>query len=370
MRIALVGPSYPLRGGIAHYNACLYRALDAAGHRVRLYGMTRQYPRLFFPGQRQEDLSADPIEAPAEAVVDSIAPVSWVHCRQKIGRFGPDAVVFQWWHPFFAPSFGSIARGVRRPVFICHNVRPHEATRLDDALLRYAYGGAAHFLVHAAEERERLRTVLGARQVQVEVAPHPVYDVFKRTETTSAEARRALGLRAPHQLLFFGYVRRYKGLDILLEALATVDLDFELVVAGECYEDADAYRQQIDRLGLGSRVHFLDRYVGNEEVPQLFRAADVCVLPYRHATQSGIVQVAYALDTPVIVSRVGGIPEVVEDGVSGLLVPPEDSGALARAVRRYFTEKLRDRLIDGVRDKRGSLGWNRVVEGIEALISS
>jgi glycosyltransferase involved in cell wall biosynthesis len=374
MRIALVGPTYPLRGGIAHYNARLYQALDAAGHRVRLYGMTRQYPALFFPGKRQEDVSEAPIAARSEAVVDSMGPLSWAQCHDKLRRFGPDAVAFQWWHPFFAPSFGTIARLVARsgarPVFICHNVRPHEATRIDDALLRYAYGAVDRFLVHADEERERLRALLGGRPAHVEVAPHPVYDVFEASGESQSEARQALGLRAPHQLLFFGYVRRYKGLDILLEALGGADLDFELTVAGECYEDADAYRAQIERLGLTDRVHFLDRYVSNEEVPRFFRAADVCVLPYRHATQSGIVQVAYALDTPVIVTRVGGIPEVVEDGVSGLLVPPEDSGALSHAVRRYFSEQLRAPLQEGVRAKRAQLGWHRIVEGLEALISS
>ena len=374
MRIALVGPTYPLRGGIAHYNARLRQALDAAGHRVRLYGMTRQYPSLLFPGKRQDDVSEDPIRALAEPVVDSMGPVSWAQCYDKIRRFRPDGVAFQWWHPFFAPSFGTLARLVRssgaQPIFICHNVRPHEATRIDDALLRYAYGGVDRFLVHAEGERERLNRLLAPRSLKVQVAPHPVYDVFEATGESREAARAGLGLTAPHQLLFFGYVRHYKGLDILLDALGGIDLDFELTVAGECYEDADAYRDQIQRLGLSGRVRFLDRYVSNEEVPRLFRAADVCVLPYRHATQSGIVQVAYALDTPVIVTRVGGIPEVVADGVSGLLVPPEDSGALAEAVRRYFSEQLRDRLVDGVRTQRAALGWNRIVEGLEALVAS
>lgn len=373
MRLALVGPAYPLRGGIAHYNASLFQALEAAGHRVRLYGMSRQYPGLLFPGKRQEDLSDDPIEARSEAVVDSIGPVTWAQTADKIRRFAPDAAVFQWWHPFFAPSFGTIARLCRRrgiaPVFICHNVRPHEATQLDDALLRYAYSATDRFLVHAKEEQARLTLALRGRSHRVEVAPHPVYDVFEPTTLTRDEARAQLGLTAPLQILFFGYVRRYKGLDILLEALADIDLEFELTVAGECYEDAEVYRRQIESLGLSNRVQFLDRYVSNEEVPVLFRATDVCVLPYRHATQSGIVQVAYALDTPVIVSRVGGIPEVVEDGVSGLLVPAEDSGALRSAVRRYFREQLRDALVAGVQKKRSELGWNRIVDALQALVS-
>jgi glycosyltransferase involved in cell wall biosynthesis len=373
MRVALVGPCYPLRGGIAHYNARLFHAFEEAGHQVKLLGMSRQYPGIFFPGTRQDDVSDQPIEAPAEIVVDSTNPLTWHRCRRRIRDFGADNVVFQWWHPFFAPSFGSIARMVHRdgarPVFLCHNVRPHEATRLDNALLRYAYGSVNHFLVHAEGEATRLRSQLAGRDIHVQVAPHPVYDIFKPSGDTRSEARQKLGLTAPHQLLFFGYVRRYKGLDILLDAMPEIleEVDCELTIAGECYEDAQAYQDQIRTLGLKDRVRFLDRYISNEEVPQLFRAADVCVLPYRHATQSGIVQVAYALDTPVIVSRVGGIPEAVGHNESGLLIEPEDSGAVAQAVRRYFNDDLRDRLVDGLRQRRAALGWNRVVEGLEAL---
>ena len=377
MKFALVGPCYPLRGGIAHYNARLFKALEEAGHRAQMIGMIRQYPRIFFPGTRQTDTSAEIIRAPADLVFDSMNPLSWRRTFLRLRGFMPDAVVFQWWHPFFAPSYGMVARHLRvhtdtRVIYLCHNVRPHEATSFDDMLLRFAYAPVRGFLVHAKEEARRLEAFLegSGANPQVEIAPHPVYDVFERTPGVTRDvARQSLGLTKPHQLLFFGYIRAYKGLGVLLDAMPRIldRIDCELTIAGECYEDASVYTHKIEELGLSDRVRFLDRYIPNEEVATFFEAADLCVLPYRHATQSGIVQVAYALDTPVVVTRVGGIPEVVEDGVSGLLVEPESPQAVAEAVIRYFEEDLEATLKAGIEIKRQTLSWSRLVETLERM---
>lgn len=374
MKFALIGPTHPLRGGIAHYNARLFHALRQAGHSVRLFGMSRQYPDTFFPGTRQEDLSEEAFKAPATLVLDSTDPRTWWGTFEAVRSARAEVVVFQWWHPFFAPCYATIAAMLQqwtdaRVIYLCHNVRPHEATLLDDLLLKIAYMPVGRFMVHAKQEALVLDRVLG-RPPKVAVAAHPVYDIFKRPEGLDRQsARQRLGLTRPHQLLFFGYVRAYKGLQVLLEAMPSIleRVDCELTVAGECYEDAEVYKRQIEALGLSGRVHFLDEYIPNEDVPVYFEAADVCVLPYRHATQSGIVQVSYALETPVVVSRVGGIPEVVDEGRTGLLVPPEDHAALAQAVVRYFEESMEAELVEGIQEKLHELSWGKVVAALESL---
>ncbi len=372
MKIAILGPVHPYRGGIAHYTTSLYRVLLDEGHDVALFNFTRQYPKLLFPGTSQEDDTPSAFRAPSKRVIDSLNPLSWLRTLRAVQRFGPDVAVLMWWHPFFAPSLGSIARGLRRlagcrVVFLCHNVLPHEGSVFDRTLARYAYGAADRFIVQASEERARLRELVGYEPA-VEVAPHPVYEVFaegREAEADTGAARRTLGVPEDARvLLFFGYVRHYKGLDVLFEALARTEPAIHLVIAGECYEDATELRRQMNERGLAERVHWFDRYVPNEEVPTFFAAADVVVLPYRNATQSGIVQLAYAFGVPVIVSAVGGIPEVVDAERTGLLVPPEDPDALAAAIARFYEEGLRDGLVAGVAEKRTSTGWDRVVKAI------
>jgi D-inositol-3-phosphate glycosyltransferase len=374
VRIALLGPVHPYRGGIAHYTAALTRALLERGHAARVFSFTRQYPRLLFPGQRQTDTSEAALAVPSERVIDSLSPLSWWRASRAAAAFGPTLVLVQWWHPFFAPSLGTVARWVRRRtgaqvVFVCHNVRPHEASRLDSALLRYAYGAADAFVVQARGEARRLRELIG-EAAPVEVAPHPPYEVLSELAPPleRAVARARLGLTAPRVVLFFGLVREYKGLSVLLDAFAQLDdPGAQLVVAGEFYAPAGPYRAQVERLGLAGRVRFDARYIPNEEVGAYFSAADVVALPYRHATQSGIVQLAWAYGVPVVVSAVGGIPEVVEDGVSGLLVPPERPDALSEALRRFFAEGLEGPLREGVRQARRRHSFAGVAEAIERL---
>lgn len=376
MKVALVGPCHPYRGGIAHYTTSLYRALEASGHQVQIYNFSRQYPELLFPGTSQKDRSKAPFDVPNERCVDSMNPASWVKTGWRIGRSAPEVTVVMWWHPYFGPSSGTVGRIIRRVarspvIFLCHNVTPHEASIVDRHVLKFAFGAADGFIVQAAKERAKLRELVGYSP-SVEVVPHPIYDVFAEAGTVDRdEARETLGLEAPKTLLFFGYVRPYKGLGVLLNALPLLEIDdYELVIAGECYEDKQQYLDQIHELGLRNKVRFLDRYIPNEEVSTFFSAADLVVLPYRTATQSGIVQVAYAFEVPIVVSAVGGIPEMVDDGESGLLVPAERPGDLAEAIDRFFAEDLSEHLKAGIRRKRESFRWDRVVEAIGRLAAA
>lgn len=372
MTIAVLGPVYPYRGGIAHYTARLVRALGEVGESVLTVNLTRQYPSALFPGSSQEDGSKQPFETPSERWVDSMRPDTWVTTVARLRRRGVKKLVIQWWHPYFAPSFGTIARLARRAgievIFVCHNVEPHEGTPFDRLALKWAYGGADRFVVHAQAERSKMERYAGGRPVAV--VPHPVYDLFAEGALPErSDCRAGLGLGdAEEVLLFFGLIRPYKGLEVLLRAMPAIlsRRPVRLVVAGECYGDAKPLHALIAELGLGDAVKLELKYIPNEAVASYMVASDAVVIPYLHATQSGIVQVAYAFGKPVITTRVGGIPEVVWEGETGLLVPPSDPAALAAAVERFFAEKLAAPFAEGIARRLPELSWEhlaRVVAG-------
>jgi glycosyltransferase involved in cell wall biosynthesis len=372
MKVALLGPTYPHRGGIAHYTTLLARAF-AARHETHLVSFSRLYPKLFFPGTTQFDRSGDAIEPPVppEPLLDSMNPLTWVATGRRLRALAPELLVVPWWHPFFGPSLGTAARLARqgaRPkrVFLCHNVEPHEATPLDHALASYGLSAADGFLVHARAEAERLAPRAKGRPVRVH--PHPSYEIFHRGAPSRDEARAKLEASG-RVLLFFGYVRPYKGLADLLEALrrARPDAWDRLYVVGEFYEPHDRYARWLEDPALRSKIVVVDRYVANEEVGTYMAAADAVVLPYRSATGSGIAQVAFGAGVPVIATRTGGLEDVVEDGVSGLLVPPESPDALARAIERFADDDLGPALRDGVARARARFSWEALVDSLVAL---
>ncbi|MBM3318700.1 MAG: glycosyltransferase [Candidatus Eisenbacteria bacterium] len=373
MKIVYIGTAHPMRGGIAHFNAILAREL-AERHEVRFLSFTRQYPGLFFPGKTQ--FVADPGGAPqpavaARAVLDSIDPLSWLRTARLAAAERPDLLLFKYWMPFFAPAFGTIIRRVKRrlparALFVCDNVIPHERRPLDGALTRYALGPADGFVVLSAAVRDDLLAV--RPDARWRLVPHPIYDIFG-ARGDKAAARRELGLGEGPWLLFFGYVRRYKGLDLIIEALPRIRerVPVRLLVAGEFYEGEARYRERVRELGLGDAVRFDADYIPESRVPLYFSAADAAVLPYHSATQSGIVQVAYHLDTPVLCTAVGGLHEVVREGRTGFVVPPEDVPALAQAVIRFYEEGWEERLRAGVREVKGEYSWAPLVRAIEEL---
>ena len=371
MKVALLGPTHPYRGGIAHYTTLLARAF-AARHDVAMISFTRLYPGFLFPGATQFDASADAIAppVPADRVVDSLLPWTWLRAGQRIRALAADLLIVPWWHPFFGPSLGTAARAARprgapgpRRVFLCHNVEPHEAAPGMRALAAYGLGAADGFLVHARSEAKRLLRYAGGRPVRVH--PHPSYEVFHAAAPDRERARAALEARG-RTILFFGYVRPYKGLADLLAALALARPDAWdlLYVVGEFYEPRERYAEALAHPALRGKVRVVDRYVANEEVAAYVAAADVVALPYREATGSGIAQVAFGGGTPVIATRTGGLEEVVEEGVTGLLVPPGDPRALARAIERYFDENLAPRLREGVARARGRFTWEALVDAL------
>jgi glycosyltransferase involved in cell wall biosynthesis len=370
MRIALVGLTHPFRGGISHYTTLLYTELERR-HDVHFFTLRRQYPRLLFPGRTQIDHSGDALRVPNDPCLDSINPLSWWITAVRIRRFRPDLVLFSWWHPFFAPAFGTVARLARRigrapSCFLCHNVIPHEPSVVDRLLLRYAFSSAAAFITHSHEEARKLKEF--RPRANVFHSPHPTYEAFvPETRLTADEAKLRLELSGRRVLLFFGFVRAYKGLNHLLEAMDHLppEAGYHLLVVGEFYEDRARYEPQLDILRQRGQLTLVDRYVPNEEVPLYFSAADVVMVPYLSATQSGIVQMAYGFGRPVIATAVGGLPEVVFEGRTGSLVPPADASALARAVRRLFEEHDPQWFGQQIGETAEAFSWDRMVETIE-----
>jgi glycosyltransferase involved in cell wall biosynthesis len=371
MKITILGTAYPLRGGIAHYIALLYRELSAA-HTVDVVTFSRQYPGFLFPGKTQkEEGTAEEFRVPSRVLVDSMNPLTWVSAARSIRSGSPDVLIFKYWLPFFGPCFGTIARIVKRGrrtrvLFICDNVLPHEKRPGDRVFTRFAFRAADGFIVQSrAVEQDLLALMPGASYAYV---PHPVYHGFG-SAVPQTEARLRLGITAPHVLLFFGYVRKYKGLDVLLEAMALLKgrPDIALLVVGEFYQGEDGYRERVRHLDLGSAVTLHSDYVPNDEVKYYFSAADAVVLPYTSATQSGIAQIAYNFDLPVIATDVGGLSEVVRDGETGLLAPPNDPPALAGKILEYFTTIDRARLRRTVSEEKRKYSWENLVAAVERL---
>ena len=371
-RITLVGPFWPYRGGIAHFLVAMARGLAKRGHSIRTTTFRRQYPETLFPGKTQLDDGAAPEDVPrATRQLDTLNPLSWVRTARSIWREGVDVVVFKYWMSFFAPAFGTLARWLRRRgvtvLCVVDNAIPHERRPGDIPMGRYVLG-ACDGLVVMSEKVQRDVERLGIT-APVRYVAHPVYDGFG-DPLLKAEARAALGLDPDVPVfLFFGFIRRYKGLHVLLDAMPTVverQPDARLVVAGEFYADEDEIRAQA--APLGDAVRLDTDYIPDDRVALYFSAADAVVQPYVTATQSGVAQIAFHFGRPVITTDVGGLAEIVPDGEAGLVVPPETPDALASAMVRFIEEDLGDELAEGVQRERVKYSWDRLFEAIEDLI--
>ena len=335
-RIGLVGPVLPFRGGIAQHTTRLYRALCVRTSPTAL-SFSRQYPQWLFPGESDRDPEhAGHAEPGVEYVLDPLNPITWRRAVQRLAGARVEGVVFPWWTIFFAPCFSYLKRALRARgipvVFLCHNVVDHEAAAYKRALSRFVLTGAQGYCVQSRGEAERLsRLVPGAR---VAVHGHPLYDQYPAPTG-------ALPRRAEIELLFFGFVRPYKGVDVLLDAMAQVRRrDVRLTIAGEFWQGREATLARIPALGLEERVDVVPRFVGEQEAAELFGRADAVVLPYRHATGSGIVTMAYHYGKPVIASRVGGLEDSVVEGRTGYLVEPGSPSALAAVLEELSRDDL------------------------------
>jgi len=368
MRFVLVGPSAPLRGGIAIDNDALASALVAAGHDVRQLSFRRLYPALLFPGQSQYDSTTSFAPSQGRPCLDSVNPLNWWRVARGVSLQRPQMVTFQWWHPFFAPCYATILARLRKlnptvpRLLISHNVRPHETFPGQDFASRLVARLCSGVIVHSRSECDLMRAV--APGVAVRMVEYPLLRVTASLPPRE-EAQRRLGVSG-RVLLFFGYIRKYKGVDLLLRALARTPpaLQVSLLVAGEFYEPIEVYQSLIQELGVSPRVRLINRYIGEPEWPDLFAASDALVLPYRSASQSMSIALAYGFGKPVLVSRVGGLAEAVEDGRTGLVADPEPE-ALALAIQRLYLELLISPYQEYIVARRRRLGWEPFIRLLE-----
>lgn len=373
MRIAIVSTAFPLRGGIAHYVSLLRDHLSIRRHQVSIITFKRQYPKFLFPGKSQEEKGEAGGEQPNPQVIDTLNPITWFKAGRLAARQNPDLLIFKYWMPFFAPAFGTIARVAKRKshckvLYICDNVLPHERTPVDTMLTTWLLKTGDYFIVQSKSVEKDLLSVI--KSPSYRLVPHPVYEIFGR-EMAKGEARRKLDIGRDEKIvLFFGYIRKYKGLHVLLDAVkeALASVKFTLLVAGEFYDNEKSYRDQIDQLGIGRSVRVFSDYIPNEDVAAYFSASDVVVLPYIDATQSGIAQIAYNFNKPVITTDVGGLAEIVVDGKTGLVVPPNSPGDLAAAIVRFFRQNLADTFASGVAEEKKLYSWDNLVGAIEQLM--
>jgi len=368
-RWCIIGPTYPFRGGIAHYTTLLAEEVRKE-HELLFISFKRQYPKWLYSGRSDQDPSQQILRSDAEYLLDPLNPLTWHKAMQRIGDFQPEMVIIPWWVPFWAPTWSYLGWRIKRLngrpklIFICHNVLPHERNLLDIAAIRMTLARGDGFITHSQSDSEQL---LGQfPRAKVKVSPIPTYAPL--LESQDAELPAEIPADRP-LLLFCGFVRPYKGLDILLEAMPLVlsERPVHLLVAGEFWHGQQVYEAQIKRLQLGEAVTIINEYLPNETLAACIARADVVVLPYRSATQSAVVQAAFGMATPVITTDMGGLAEVVEDGQTGLIVPPENPEALAAAIDRFIGQDLGPHFKENIQQDKDRFSWRRLTELIDKL---
>ena len=372
LKIAIVGPAHPYRGGLASIMETMAREYQQRGYEVNILTFTLQYPSLLFPGKSQTVETPAPQDLNIERCVSTINPLSWWRVGRRLRRESPDIVLMKYWTPFMAPCFGTIARLARKnkhTKVICQidNVEPHEHHITDRMFNRYFLRSVDGFIYMSEQVHGELEAYTSAPAL---FSPHPMFEHFgERVERT--EACKKLGLDPSQRyVLFFGLIRDYKGLDTLLEAWARFRRSgHKLLIAGEFYASRDKYIELIKHLGLESEIILHDHFVPDSEVRNYFSASDCVVLPYKTATQSGVTQIAYNFCTPIIVTRVGGLAEIVPDSRVGFVVESSVDGVLDGLERIYADGQL-EAFAEAMTEERKRFSWEAMCDRIEELYSA
>lgn len=360
MKIAILSCFYPYRGGISQFNACLYGELGKE-HVVRAFNFKRQYPDFLFPGKTQY-VTADDEAVPVESIslLDTANPFTYAATLKAIRDWKPDLLIVRYWMSYFAPSLGFITRHMKKHctvISILDNVIPHEPHFFDRPFTKYFLKGShGHITLCEAVAKDLLEIDPGARY---KVIQHPLYSHFgKKTERKEAEKKLGL-VPGMKNILFFGLIRDYKGLDILIDAFKGLGKEYQLIIAGEPYGSFSKYQDQIDGSGCKDRIHTFLHYIRDSEVKDYFSAADVTVLPYRSATQSGISSISYHFEVPMIVTDVGGMKETVGDKGTGLLADGCNADAIRRAILKYFGDTdIQEQCKTEIRKEKERLSWS------------
>jgi D-inositol-3-phosphate glycosyltransferase len=371
-KVILIGPAYPLRGGLATFNERLIREYRKMGDDASIYTFSLQYPGFLFPGKTQYSTEPPPADLPIKIRVNSINPLNWISVGREIRRMKPDLVIVKFWMPFMAPCFGTICRIIRKNrhtkiVSIIDNIIPHEKRLGDRVLAKYWVESVDGFICMSRSVIEDMKSFFTRAQKPTLYCPHPLYDNFG-DPVPREEALLILKLDpAFRYILFFGFIREYKGLDLLLKAFADgrlVNSNFKLIVAGEFYCDPKPYYDLIKEHQLENKVILSSDFIPDSEVLDYFCAADLVVQPYKSATQSGVTQIAYHFNKPMIITDVGGLAEFVPDGKVGYVVKPEPE-KIADAILKFFNEKKEQEFSANAAKEKEKYSWTRMIEAVD-----
>lgn len=382
MKIIIAGTAFPMRGGIAQYNSLMYKYFSEADD-VKVYSFKRQYPEFLFPGKTQFEQGEPAVKIPDEKnviCIDSINPLNWLSAGKKIAAENPDLLIFKYWIPYFGPCFAVISYIVKKfskkdtkVLYICDNVIPHEKRIGDKFFTKLAFSQGDYFVVMSKTVEEDLK--LFSKGKPYKLIPHPVYNIFgDKVEKSEAKdfilKEYGIDLQNEKVILFFGYIRKYKGLNYLIDAMPEIlkKVKLKLLVVGEYYGDEEKYREQIRSLGLEDDIKVVSDFVPDLNVKYFFSASDVVVLPYSDATQSGIIQIAYHYDKPVIATDVGGLAEVVRNNETGLIIEPKNPSAIAKAVIDFYEKGLEEKFTINAKEEKKKYTWEKFVDSVKELI--
>ena len=374
MRIVIVGTAYPYRGGIAAFTDRLATEFVSEGAEVEVFTFKLQYPSFLFPGKTQYSDAKAPETVSISRKVNSVNPLNWVKVGKEIMKMNPDIVVFTYWMSFFAPCFSRIAKIVKRNrhtrcIGLVHNMIPHEPSILDKMFAPCFIKSMDGFVALSKAVLADVERLDGEHKPKCFV-PHPLYDHFGEiVDREEAIGRLKLDANCRY-MLFFGLVRAYKGLDLLIEAFADARLrkyPVKLVVAGEFYDAPKPYLEQIEKLGLQDFVIIENKYVSDADVKWYFNAADIVVQPYRSATQSGVTQIAYHFEKPMLVTDVGGLGEIIPNGKVGYVVEPKPL-SIADALVDFYENNRYPAFVEGARDEKKKYAWSKMTAAINTLL--
>jgi len=376
MNVVILGTAYPFRGGLATFNERLARQLQAEGHTVEVITFTLQYPSFLFPGKTQYSTEQAPTDLRISQQVHSCNPFNWIKVGHRIRKMQPDMLITCYWMAFFAPCYGMIQRivqrnGKTRCIALVHNMIPHEPSILDKLFAPFFVRHTDGFVALSESVVQDINRFDHGTKPKTSY-PHPIYDHYGE-QMSKEEACQALHLKPENQyMLFFGLVRAYKGLDLLLDAFGKVKdqlPNLQLIIAGEFYEEEDKYRAQIANNGLTDRVIIKNEFIADADLRKYFGAADLIVQPYKSATQSGVTQVAFHFEKPMLVTNVGGLGEIVHDHKMGYAVEP-NAEAIAQALTDYYTHNRQPDYTTYLIKEKDKYSWSRLAESFVTIYNN
>ena len=370
MKILIVGPAWPYRGGIADFDERIAREYIKKGDEVEIFTFTLQYPSFLFPGKTQYSPDPRPEDLDIKRKVNSINPFNWIKVGRELKKKNADLLIIKFWLPLMAPCFGTIARivkgnGKTKVVSILDNIIPHEHRPGDKILSKYFVSSIDAFIAMSKSVYDDLKSLNDKKPCLM--SPHPIYDNFG-TAVSREEAIGSLGLDpSAKYMLFFGFIRDYKGLDILLKAIADERIknsDIKLIVAGEFYNNSETYFELEKELGLEGKIIWRTDFIADEQVKNYFCASDIIVQPYKTATQSGVTQIAYHFEKPMLVTNVGGLPEIVPNGKVGYSVEPE-AEVIADAINDFYSNGRYAEFVENIKEEKKKYSWDRMLENVD-----